>query len=282
MRNGRKKIMTVLLSFILCLAAAAASPAASFRMDKSTMKKSAFGKLENPGANTKPKLCARTTYGKSVDLKKYKLDGSLKYVHPMWYIMTTKSAVNAKSADNTKTSVKVKKGTTVVVLRLKDSAVCRLKGGRTVIIPKKKLNWKWHIYNSGKAYRDVQIEEWVNSHDITSKTKYLFCVSRYNQHGWIMEGKKGAWKCKYVFKLSTIAYGPQEYGWNHCEISQHYIGKKNVGGGISISYASKAGGNQIHIGKGGHPATHGCIGMSKKSLNFVYYYLPIGTRVLTI
>ena len=166
--------------------------------------------------------------------------------------------------------------------RLKDSAVCRLKGGRTVIIPKKKLNWKWHIYNSGKAYRDVQIEEWVNSHDITGKTKYLFCVSRYNQHGWIMEGKKGAWKCRYVFKLSTIAYGPQEYGWNHCEISQHYIGKKNVGGGISISYASKAGGNQIHIGKGGHPATHGCIGMSKKSLNFVYYYLPIGTRVLTI
>lgn len=282
MRNGRKKITCIMLTTVLCLTMALTSFAAGFRMDGKTMKEAAFGTLENSGANTKPKLCARTKYGKGIDLKPYKLDGALKYVHPMWYVMKTKSTVNAESADNTGASVKVKKGTTVIVLRLKDKSVCRLKGGRTVIIPKSKLNWKWHIYNSGKAYKDVQIEEWVNSHGITSKTKYLFCVSRYNQHGWIMEGKKGAWKCKYVFKLSTIAYGPQEYGWNHCEISQHYIGKKNVGGGISISYASKSHGNQIHVGKGGHPATHGCIGMSKKSLNFVYYYLPIGTRVLTI
>ena len=201
MRNKRNIITFIAAVLFLCCMMSVPSFAAKYRMDKSTMKKSSFGTLENVNANTKPKLCARRIYGKSVNLSKYQLDGSLKYVHPMWYIMKTKSTVNAKSADSTKSPVKVKKGTTVVVLRWKKKAVCRLKGGRTVIIPKSKLSWKWHIYNSGKAYKDVQIEEWVNRHGVTSKTKYLFCVSRYNQHGWIMEGRKGAWRCKYVFKL---------------------------------------------------------------------------------
>ena len=52
---------------------------------------------------------------------------------------------------------------------------------------------KYYIYNSSTAYTDAQIEEWVASRKLTSKTKYMFVASKYNQHGWIMTRVSGKW-----------------------------------------------------------------------------------------
>ena len=277
------KMAAMVLCVALCLGMTT-SVFAENRMDNRTMKKASFGTVENPNAHTHARLCYKTKRNVKVDLSSYKLDDSLRYVHPMWYIMSVKKTMTAKSADDTPSSVKVKKGTDVVVLHYAKKSVCRLKGGRTVIIPKSKLKWKWHVYNTGATYADSQIESWVNSHGITSKTNYVFAVSRYNQRGWIMERTSAGWRCKYVMKVCTVAHTPQEYGKNTCSINAHYKYRRDVGG-LGISYVSSAGGNLIHIaGKSyiGHPHTHGCIALLRKDLNFVYYYLPIGTRVLTI
>ena len=255
--------------------------------DPVTRKAAKFGSVKVSGTETVARRAIRKSHGKKVNLSAWGLDGALDYVHGMYYMAKVKTTYEAKSADSVKSKVKVKKGQKVVILyypRRNGNAVCRLKNRRTVYIPVKKFKVLYYIYNSSTAYTDAQIEEWVASRHITSKTKYMFVASKFNQHGWILTKVSGKWICKYVLNITTGAYTggglPNDcYSLNSCSIQTHYIHKKDMGRGIS--YASKAGGNQIHYRKNVlYPSTHGCIAMRHTDYNFVYWYLPYKTRVV--
>ncbi len=283
----RKYSVSMLLLAAVVLGAAFCCQAGGVE-DPVTRKAAKFGSVEVSGTGTAAMRVRGSSHGRNVDLSAWGLDGELDYVHAMYYMAKVKSSCTAASADSNKSKVKVKKGQQVVVLYFPRNrggkAVCRLKSGRTVKIPVGKLKVSFYIYNSSSAYTDAQIEEWVASRHITSKTKYMFVASKFNQHGWILTKESGKWICKYVLKISTGAYtnygSPNDcYPVNSCSIQTHYINKKNIGRGIS--YASKYGGNQIHYGKTVlHPSTHGCIAMRTRDYNFVYWYLPYKTRVV--
>ena len=272
-------------AFVLCVAASG-SASASIRMDPQTMKAAKFGKTPVAGTPNKTMKIMGTKKGK-INLSSWKIDGSLEYVHGMYYLAKTKKGLTAKAADEKGGKVKLKKGEKLLVIYFptnRGKTVCRLKNGRTVYVPATSLTVTNYVYNSSKAYSDAQIEEWMNSRGITSKSNYAFFASKFNQRGWILVKSGGKWRCRYVLGISTGAYTnggrPNDcYSFNSCSINTHYVNKKGFGKGIS--YASKAGGNQIHVsGRTLRPGTHGCIGMKRKDYEFVYWRLPYGTRVV--
>ena len=250
-----------------------------------------FGEVYKEDTNTTVFSAKGHSYGKTVNLSAYGLDGELAYIHPMYYLAKVKSNVVASAADSKGSMVHVKKGETVVIIYMKShskkaNSICRLTNKRTVFIPNKKLKVLSYLYNSTSAYTDAQVEDWVRQQGFTSATNYMFVISKFNQRGWIMERKKEGWVCKYHLGISSGAYTngslPNDcYALNTLAIRTHYKNKKNVGSnGQGISYKSKAGGNQLHTGQAYHPYTHGCVGMHSKDYKFVYYYLPYNTRVI--
>ena len=254
--------------------------------DEKTRTLCRFGEVKVEGTSKATFRCKGRSYGQGIDLSAYGLDGELDYVHGMYYVAKIKSSILAKSADSDPNPVRTRKGEEAIIICYlnKKTTICRFKGGRSAIVPAKKLKVNYYLYNSTSAYKDAQIEAWVKQMRITSSTNYMFVVSKFNQHGWIMERRDGEWVCKYRLGVSTGAYTngdrPNDiYGLNRLSINTHYTNKKGMGKGIS--YASKGGGNQIHVGQAYHPFTHGCIAMRRKDYNFVYWYLPYGTRVVS-
>ena len=270
-------LLTICLSVCMCICAGAS-------VDKKSMRAAKYGRIAVSGTKNNAR---RTRSGKKVDLSKYGLDGSLEYMHGMYYMARVKTALKAKAADKAGGKVAVKKGENVVCIYLpgrKGNAVCRLKNKRTVLIPGKYLTVSYYIYNSSSAYADIQVEEWVASHGVTSQSNYIFFASKYNQRGWILVWTEDGWRCKYNLKITTGAYTnngyPNDcYSVNSCSLNAHTFYNKGFGQGIS--YASKSGGNQIHRSSNVlRPSTHGCIGMRAKDYVFVFWYLPYGTRVV--
>lgn len=288
----RKPRFIIYLAIMIAVFGATGSDAA-VTADRKTRSICRFGTVYNSGTDNTARQSRGHSYGKTIDLSAYGLDGELDYVHPMFYLAQVKSNVMAGSADSISSPVSVRKGTETVIMYMKShskksKSVCRLKSGRTVYIPNSKLKVRYYIYNSSSSYTDAQIEEWVKTNRITSKTKYMFMVSKFNQRGWILENVNGEWICRYHLGVSTGSYTngslPNDcYGLNACAISTHYKNRKNVGGnGKGISYAAKTGGNQLHTGKMYHPYTHGCIATSAKNFDFVYTRLPYKTRVVSL
>ena len=281
-----KKVRLSLLLAVIMLIPSVYCEAAGVD-DPVTRKLAKFGSVNVSGTDPVSKRVKGRSHGKMADLSAWGLDGSLDYVHGMYYMAELRKTYTAQSADSENSKVRVKKGEKVVVLyypHRNGKTICRLKNKRTVRIPAKKLKVLYYIYNSSSAYTDAQIEEWVASKHITSRTKYMFMVSKYNQHGWILTKESDRWICKYVLNITTGAYTngdlPNDcYPLNSCSIQTHYVNKRVIGTGIS--YASKYGGNQIHYMKSVlYPSTHGCIAMRHRDYNFVYWYLPYGTRVV--
>lgn len=248
-----------------------------------------YGHVAVGGTSHTVKWALKAKHNKSFDTSNYGVDSSLKYFHGMFYEAKTTKKVNASIVGSSKTE-EIKKGTTLLIIRFtKKNCICRLTNKKTVAIPGKYLKVVKFVYNSNGAYRDAQVEEWVEKNRLDSKTKYMMVISKFNQHAWILEKKSGKWVCKYVLKITTSSWRNSKgkhpndyYGLTTCAINTHYKNKKNVGAdGKGISYASKEGGNQLHTrGNSLYPSTHGCVGMSTKDYNFVYNYLPVGTRVV--
>lgn len=241
-------------------------------------------------------------YGNLSDIdikKKYGLDPSLKYLHGMYYIATVTKTVKAKGVDGLG-KVKVKAGTEVVVMRArqkkdKKGCTCRVivkkeksknKRFRTVKISGRNLVFQKYIVNSSAQYSNAQVEQWMNSHKITSQTKYCLFVSRYNQHAWILVKSGKKWLVQRAMPCTTggvFSYGyPNDlYGFNHCKYFRRpYFEPRN--NSISIPYSSGAG-NCLHLASKARllrPTTHGCVGFYKTQFQYVLK-LPLNTRVVS-
>lgn len=58
-------------------------------------------------------------------------------------------------------------------------------------------------YHINKQLSQSTVEEFVNSHDFSSKTNYLFWSNQGTQYEYIFKGSKGNWKLDRVYPIST-------------------------------------------------------------------------------
>lgn len=287
-RNGIRAVLTA-ITLLFVVSAPTSGAAKGNEPDAPTRNAAYYGNVRVNGTSDKVLGAIGTSHGKRISLSDWKLDGSLSYFHGMFYEATVRKNIAASATDAIGGRVSVKKGEKIIVMRMtsrKGNAVCRLKNGRTVMIPAGKIQVNRFLYNSSSAYSDAQVEEWVASKGITSKTDMMLVISKFNQRAWVMKRSANGWRCSYVLKVTTSsrrngsARLPNDcYGLNRCSIQTHYKNKKGMGKGIS--YASKAGGNQIHYrGNSLYPSTHGCVGMGRKDYEFIYWRMPYGTKVV--
>lgn len=251
-----------------------------------------FGTVRVDGTSAKALWALNKKKNKSINLSAYGVDGSLSYFHGMFYEAKVTKTTKAKCvAPKSKKKLKVKKGSSVIVIRYKGNrkkALCKLKKSKkTVYISAKYLKFRKFIYNSSKPYADVQVEDWVNSRKLTSKSNFLIMVSKYNQRAWIMVKRDDRWACKYILEITTSSikdeagkgnYPSDYHGYNECMIGSHYVdlNKKDVG----ISLCTP---NDYQIHQKAHflyPNTKGSLGMCSTDYNFILNYIPVGTKVV--
>lgn len=177
----------------------------------------------------------------------------------------------------------IAKGTTVTVTRtLKKKWITK----QGIIIPDKScLELKKQIYDPNYRLTKEQAEEWINTMDIGSETRYLFWANKYGQRVYVFTGSKGHWVGIKNFKCSTgnIDFGDgsdQGVGFNWKIYDKAKVFKGPHGNQYWNQHYSSLWGNSIHQGAAGHPATHGCIGLRPKYAKWAFENLPIGTRVV--
>ena len=155
------------------------------------------------------------------------------------------------------------------------------------IVPNRKdyLDLAKQIYDAECTYPKAAAEKWINETFVTSDTEFLFWCSKYCQKVYIFQGSVGAWHLIKTYKCSTgnIKYGDgSDQGvsfawkiWDKCKAFKGPYGTQYY----NQHYSSK-GGNSIHKGSVGKPATHGCIGLSKAAAIWVFDNIPINSRVV--
>ena len=291
-RIKRKSIFLVTLCLVMLFATVSY---ASTVPNSSTRNAASYGRVKKKDSS-KPQAMTNLKK-KSINLSKYGLDGSLKYFHGMFYEAKTTKTVNAEAVDGKGDFVINKKASVIVMKTVghKSMAVVRavIKQKsktlyRTGKISTEYLNFKKYIYNSSSKYTEAQIEEWVNSHNITSSTDWLVFVSGYNQSLWIMKKYSGRWEALTGVGCATGgqfgSYGGKKqpndiFGWNSLATYARYDYLERIGG-RAITYTGKYGGNSMHtIGRVGRPGTHGCIACKKKDYRLIWN-LPINSRVV--
>lgn len=177
-----------------------------------------------------------------------------------------------------------KKGQTIIVTRDKKKRWVMTDG--TIVGAKSDMDLLTQIYDNTCKYDKLTAESWVNKEGFASSTPYLFWCNKYGQRVYIFKGKKGAWQLLKTYKCSTgsINYSDncdQGVGFNW-KIYNKDKAFRTANGGIqkwNMHYSSP-GGNSIHKGSVGKPATHGCIGMAENSVKWVFDNIPINTRVI--
>lgn len=179
---------------------------------------------------------------------------------------------------------KHKKGDTVKVTRNYAKKWVIISDGAT-FSEKSTIDLTKQIYDGNCKYSAEVAEAWINERGTGSATDWLFWCSKWCQKAYIFKGSKGKWKLQKVFKCSTgnINYGDGSdqgvnFGWKIWDKQKVFQGPQ-AKQYYNQHYSSK-GGNSIHQGSGGKPATHGCIGLPKSAAIWVFDNLPINTRVV--
>lgn len=194
---------------------------------------------------------------------------------------------------------KLKDGEKVLVTtRSGGVATIKLSDGKKATIDDNRLYYEGQNYDSSFEYEPDVITDFVNKKGYSSKTEYLFFCSKYNQHVYIFQGKKGEWKLIRSMKCGTgkiregtsrdqgrstkyeiYNKGDTTSKYAQSSNSTWYYAYKNIYQELNMHYSSP-GGNSIHVGGTGQPVTHGCISLSRKNAQWCYDTLPIKTKVI--
>ena len=155
----------------------------------------------------------------------------------------------------------------------------------TVIADKKDLDLTKQIYDPKCVYSKEVAEAWVNQEGFSSKTEWLFWCNKYGQHIYIFKGKKGSWVLQKTYKAGTGTIVDGDGGDPGIGFSYKIYDKQKEFKGVrgmqywNMHYSSPYG-NCIHRGTTGKPSTHGCIAMGNAAVQWVYYNLPLNTKVI--
>lgn len=210
--------------------------------------------------------------------------------HAIYYdgvITATAKAFKTKSSKAVVT--KLKTGTKGTVLqRAGGRSQIMLSNGKVYWVNRSKCHYTKQRYNSKKDWTTSAKEGLVKYK--SSKTKYIIWISQYTQRVNVYQGKKGSWKLiktglcatgkmERKTPMGTFKVGQKEKGW-------FYPGYKNA---PVVHFAAR---NSFHsrptyysgkvktktIGK---PASNGCVRMEQPYVDWIYKYIPKGTKVIS-
>ena len=186
----------------------------------------------------------------------------------------------------------VKKGEIVLVIEKKkkqNKYKLLFTDGSTAYVPKSSIKLTTQLTNSKTVYSKATVEAFINSMQaryVGSETEYLFYCSKYTQHVYIFKGSSRNWHLIRTMKCTTGSY---KYGVDTTnsfsdKIYNKYRKFKTNRGVLNYCmHFSSAGGNSIHqrgSSSLGSPNTHGCIGLKKKDVIWVFQHIPVNTRVV--
>lgn len=187
---------------------------------------------------------------------------------------------------------KIKKGETVLVVekkKKKKKYKLMFTDGSTAYVNRNSIRLKTQLTNSKTVYTKATVEAFINSKQagyVGSETEFLFYCSKYTQHVYIFRGSSRNW---HLIKRMKCTTGSYKYGVDTTNSFTYKIYNKykkyhsNRGILRYCMHFSSPGGNSIHLrGKSslGTPNTHGCIGLKKKDIIWVFTHLPVNTRVV--
>lgn len=210
-------------------------------------------------------------------------------VIPMQFngVIKSKAPYFAKASGGKKLGY-LKKGTKYKALDVSGSRfLCQLANGKKVWVAKKRMKFTKQYYTR-KDYSKTVKESFVNSRNISSKTKYMVWTSFYTQRANVYMGSNHNWKLVKVFPVSTgdvqhnSAMGMKTLykkckGWfkkSYYVKPVYYFSGKNAFHSRLHRY-----GGGYRDGGVGSPKTNGCIRMNDDGINFLYNNCPKNTRV---
>ncbi len=157
-------------------------------------------------------------------------------------------------------------------------------------------------YKGGKAYdySEAVKEDYVNDKKFSSGTKYLIWMNTYTQRVNIFTGKKGNWKLLRSDRCTSgLFYHSTGLGTGYKLHRRQAVRIRNFLNSTTkyyykkLSYFSK--GNSFHtpcwrlsnnapvnhVKSNLQPGTQGCVRMNVGAAEYIYYKVPLGTKVIT-
>ncbi|MBQ4527168.1 MAG: L,D-transpeptidase [Clostridia bacterium] len=164
----------------------------------------------------------------------------------------------------------------------------KLGTGEICWVPMSAVYVSRYDYTIEDTLTDADREAFVNDGGYTSKTPYLIWVSKERQRLTVFLGSEGNWKAINTFPVATgknTTPTPTtvcEYTYKTAWYSTGYVCNP-----VLYLYNGYAIHNQPTSYSGyvldktiGHPASAGCIRMLQSDVNWVCYYVPVGTTVI--
>lgn len=155
----------------------------------------------------------------------------------------------------------------------------------TVIPDKTDIDLTKQIFDNKCKYSKDVAEKWVNEHKFKSATDYLFWCNKWGQRVYIFHRENKKWVLSKVYKCGTgdITFGDGSdqgvgFSWKIIDKEKEFAGPRGTQY-WNMHYTSKWG-NSIHKGVTGVPSTHGCIAMGSTAVKWVFYNVPINTKVI--
>ncbi|MCD8078372.1 MAG: fibronectin type III domain-containing protein [Lachnospiraceae bacterium] len=221
------------------------------------------------------------------------VDAVLSKVHAMYYSATVKKTAPVyTSSSGKKQAMTVSAGTKVTVTYRRSTkylSTVKIKG-KTYYMNSKYLNMTSQDYTTSD-YTTEEKEIFVNGKGYTSSSKYLVWVSTYTQRiNVFKKNSEGNWELYKTAQCGTgLTYTPTPLGVY--TIYAHMSTKKyNT---CSYSYWSKfQSTNAIHqrgkyYSNGayvnstlGRPVSHGCVRTTDSMAQFIYYKVPLGSKII--
>lgn len=150
------------------------------------------------------------------------------------------------------------------------------------------VNLSQQNFTIADTLTDSEREAFVNASGYSSKTSYLIWVNKQRQRLTVFMGSKGNWKAINTFPVATGKNATPtptvvcEYKYKTRWVTPDYTCDP-----VLALYDGYAIHNQPENHSGyvidptiGNPASAGCVRMLKKDVNWVYYYVPVGTTVV--
>lgn len=228
-----------------------------------------------------------------------KFSAEVKSIHTAYYKVTTKKAVTV-TVSSTGKKKKLKKGTELSVTSKTGTNVTGyLKNGTKIKVKRSALKYVGlDITPKAKDdYSKQTKEDFVNSKNYTSTSKYLIWISQYKCRVNIFQGSKGKWKlvrsCPCVIGvwyhrtssgLRRILKKQMSNRYNGYYPIIHFTagnGTAQDPQGCAFHYYN-APGMMNKAGTMGAAVSNGCVRLYAEDLLYIYRNCPVGTTVVSI
>ncbi len=146
-------------------------------------------------------------------------------------------------------------------------------------------------YTVYEDFSNIDKDTFVNAKGYSSNTDYLVWVNVERQKVNVFLGSKGNWKIEKVFDCATGAnktltptgeytHTLKSDGWYNPGYYVRPVLYIDTGRGLAFHSILHNPNGSIQDGTLGRPASHGCIRMADKDIQWMYQYIPTGTKVV--